>query len=92
VQGREGAHADSTRCDGVRDGDVVNLIWEVEKKLHASHVSPNVCSFADLHVCSRASWARGDLNPHALIAHWHLKPACLPFHHSPIAGAAGRVL
>src|SRR3989337_2268002 len=29
-------------------------------------------------------WARGDLNPHALNAHWHLKPACLPFHHSPV--------
>ena len=23
------------------------------------------------------------MNPHALYAHWHLKPACLPFHHSP---------
>jgi hypothetical protein len=28
-------------------------------------------------------WARGDLNPHTLNAHWLLKPACLPFHHSP---------
>jgi hypothetical protein len=39
---------------------------------------------------SATQWARGDLNPHALIAHWHLKPACLPFHHSP--GSPGRHL
>ncbi len=27
------------------------------------------------------------MNPHAVIPHWHLKPACLPFHHSPGARA-----
>ncbi len=27
-------------------------------------------------------WARGESNPYTL-RHWHLKPACLPFHHSP---------
>src|SRR5579884_2877951 len=30
----------------------------------------------------RAWWARGELNPYAL-RHWFLRPACLPFHHSP---------
>ncbi len=28
-------------------------------------------------------WAKGDLNPHVRKGHWHLKPARLPFRHSP---------
>ena len=32
---------------------------------------------------SLSLWAKGDLNPHVPKGHWHLKPARLPFRHSP---------
>ena len=37
-----------------------------------------------LHFRGSSLWAKGDLNPHVRKGHWHLKPARLPFRHSPV--------
>jgi hypothetical protein len=34
--------------------------------------------------CEELVVGEGGFEPPHACAHWHLKPACLPFHHSPM--------
>ena len=48
------------------------------------HIPFRVCDLRPSQFENRSLWAKGDLNPHVRKGHWHLKPARLPFRHSPV--------